>query len=261
VAKYRAARRMWAKIMRDRFGATEEGSRKLRFHTQTAGSSLTAQQAENNIVRTTVQALSAVLGGTQSLHTNAFDEALALPTERSARIALRTQQILASEGGLTGTADPLAGSYYVESLTDAIEEAAWAYIRRIEEMGGSVKAVEERFMQREIEDAAYRYQREVEREERVIVGVNRYTSGGTEDPDMELHTVDETIRERQGERLSELKESRDNAAVEKALAHLKDAAESTGNLLYPMKDALAELATLGEVSDTLREVFGEYKPS
>jgi len=261
VAKYRAARRMWASIMRDRFGATDERSRKLRFHTQTAGSSLTAQQAENNIVRTTVQALSAVLGGTQSLHTNAFDEALALPTERSARIALRTQQILASEGGLTGTADPLAGSYYVESLTDAVEEAAWAYIKRIDEMGGSVKAVEERFMQREIEDAAYRYQREVEREERVIVGVNRYTSGGTEDPDMELHTVDETIRERQKERLADLKDSRDNAAVEKALARLKRAAEDSDNLLYPMKEALAELATLGEVSDTLRGVFGEYRPS
>jgi len=261
VAKYRAARRMWAKIMRDRFGATDERSLKLRFHTQTAGSSLTAQQAENNIVRTTVQALSAVLGGTQSLHTNAFDEALALPTERSARIALRTQQILASEGGLTQTADPLAGSYYVESLTDAVEEAAWAYIRRIDEMGGSVKAVEERFMQREIEDAAYRYQREVERDERIIVGVNCYSSGGTEVPDMELHTVDETIRERQKERLAQLKESRDNAAVEKALAGLKDAAEGSENLLYPMKEALAELATLGEVSDTLRGVFGEYSPT
>jgi len=261
VAKYRAARRMWAGIMRDRFGATDERSLKLRFHTQTAGSSLTAQQAENNIVRTTVQALSAVLGGTQSLHTNAFDEALALPTERSARIALRTQQILASEGGLTGTADPLAGSYYVESLTDAVEEAAWAYIRRIDEMGGSVKAVEERFMQREIEEAAYRYQQEIEREERVIVGVNRYTSGGIDDPGMELHTVDETIRERQKERLAHLKESRDNAAVEKALAHLKGAAEGSENLLHPMKEALAGLATLGEVSDTLRGVFGEYRPS
>src|SRR5215218_1043935 len=261
VAKYRAARRMWATIMRDRFGATEEGSRKLRFHTQTAGSSLTAQQAENNIVRTTVQALSAVLGGTQSLHTNAFDEALALPTERSARIALRTQQILASEGGLTGTADPLAGSYYVESLTDAVEEEAWSYINRIDEMGGSVKAIEKRFMQREIEEAAYRYQREVEREERVIVGVNRYTSGGTDDPDMELHTVDESIRERQAERLSELRESRDNRAVEKALTDLEQAAKSAENLLYPMKEALSELATLGEVSDTLREVFGEYRPS
>jgi methylmalonyl-CoA mutase, N-terminal domain len=261
VAKYRAARRMWARIMRDRFGTTDERSGKLRFHTQTAGSSLTAQQGENNIVRTTVQALSAVLGGTQSLHTNAFDEALALPTERSVRIALRTQQILASEGGLTGTADPLAGSYYVESLTDAIEEEAWAYIRHIDELGGSVKAVEVRFMQREIEDAAYRYQREVEREERVIVGVNRYTSVGTDDPEMELHTVDETIRERQKERLAHLKESRDNAAVEKALSQLKEAAEGAENLLYPMKEALAELATLGEVSDTLRGVFGEYRPS
>jgi methylmalonyl-CoA mutase N-terminal domain/subunit len=261
VAKYRAARRMWARIMRDRFGASDERSTKLRFHTQTAGSSLTAQQAENNVVRTTVQALSAVLGGTQSLHTNAFDEALALPTEHSARIALRTQQILASEGGLTETADPLAGSYYVESLTDAVEEAAWAYIRHIDEMGGAVKAVEERFMQREIEESAYRYQREVEREERIIVGVNRYTSGGTDDPDMELHTVDETIRERQKERLSDLRESRDNAAVERALSHLKGAAEGSENLLYPMKEALAQLATLGEVSDTLRGVFGEYRPS
>jgi methylmalonyl-CoA mutase N-terminal domain/subunit len=262
VAKYRAARRMWASIMRDRFGATDERSRKLRFHTQTAGSSLTAQQAENNVVRTTVQALSAVLGGTQSLHTNAFDEALALPTERSARIALRTQQILASEGGLTETADPLAGSYFVESLTDAVEEEAWEYMRRIDELGGSVKAVEERFMQREIEDSAYRYQREVEKEERVIVGVNRYAgeAGGTEDPDMELHTVDETIRDRQAERLADLKESRDTAAVEKALADLKNAAESSENLLYPMREALAGLATLGEVSDTLRGVFGEYRP-
>jgi methylmalonyl-CoA mutase, N-terminal domain len=261
VAKYRAARRMWATIMRDRFGAADERSTKLRFHTQTAGSSLTAQQAENNVVRTAVQALSAVLGGTQSLHTNAFDEALALPTERSARIALRTQQILASEGGLTGTADPLAGSYYVESLTDAVEEEAWAYINRIDETGGPVKAIENRFMQREIEEAAYRYQREVEREERVIVGVNRYASGAADDPDMELHTVDETIRERQTERLSELRENRDNRAVEKALAKLEGAAESSENLLYPMKEALSELATLGEVSDTLREVFGEYRPS
>jgi methylmalonyl-CoA mutase N-terminal domain/subunit len=246
VAKYRAARRMWARIMRDRFGATDERSLKLRFHTQTAGSSLTAQQAENNIVRTTVQALSAVLGGTQSLHTNAFDEALALPTEKSARIALRTQQILANEAELTDTADPLAGSYFVESLTEAVEEEAWAYIKQIDEMGGSVKAIEKRYMQRE-----------VEREERIIVGVNRYASD--EDPDMELHTVDESIRDRQTERLKELKESRDSAAVEKALAGLKKAAEGEGNLLYPMKDALANFATLGEVSDTLRVVYGQYR--
>jgi methylmalonyl-CoA mutase N-terminal domain/subunit len=258
VAKYRAARRMWARIMKERFGATDERSLKLRFHTQTAGSSLTAQQAGNNIVRTTVQALSAVLGGTQSLHTNAFDEALALPTERSARIALRTQQILAHEAGLTSTADPLAGSYYVEALTDAVEEEAWEYIRRIDAFGGSVHAIEERYMQREIEESAFRHQREVESEERVIVGVNRYGSG--DDPDMELHTVDESIRERQSERLAELKESRDSAVVEKALADLKDAAEGTHNLLYPMREALANLATVGEVSDALREVFGEYRP-
>ena len=260
VAKYRAARRMWAKIVKDRFGARDERSMKLRFHTQTAGSSLTAQQAENNIVRTTVQALSAVMGGTQSLHTNAFDEALALPTERSARIALRTQQILAHEGGLTGTADPLAGSYYVEALTDAVEEEAWEYIRRIDDMGGSVRAIEERFMQREIEDSAFRYQREVERGDRTIVGVNRYASHA-DDPDMELHTADESIAERQSERLAELRESRDNAAVERALSDLRAAAEGSENLLYPMKEALADLATVGEVSDVLREVFGEYRPS
>ncbi|MGH3086555.1 MAG: acyl-CoA mutase large subunit family protein [Rubrobacteraceae bacterium] len=259
VAKYRAARRMWAKIMKERFGARSDKSMKLRFHTQTAGSSLTAQQAENNIVRTTVQALSAILGGTQSLHTNAFDEALALPTERSARIALRTQQILASEGGLTDTADPLAGSYYVESLTEVVEEEAWSYIERIDEMGGSVHAIEKRYMQREIEEAAFRYQREVEKEERIIVGVNRHESD--EDPEMDLHSVDETIQERQAERLAELKESRDSSAVDKSLAAIKNAAESGDNLLYPMKEALGNLATLGEVSDTLRDVFGEYRPS
>jgi len=259
VAKYRAARRMWAKIMKERFGAEDEKSLRLRFHTQTAGSSLTAQQAENNIVRTTVQALSAVLGGTQSLHTNAFDEALALPTEKSARIALRTQQILANEGGLTETADPLGGSYYVESLTDAVEEEAWEYIRRIDEMGGSVKAIEKRFMQREIEEAAYRYQREVEKEERIIVGVNRYAAD--EDPEMELHSVDESILERQAERLKELKESRDNGAVDRTLSDISKAAEKSENLLYPMKEALGNLATLGEVSDALREVFGQYRPS
>ncbi len=262
VAKYRAARRMWAKIMKERFGATDEKSLKLRFHTQTAGSSLTAQQAENNIVRTTVQALSAVLGGAQSLHTNAFDEALALPTERSAGIALRTQQILANEAGLTDTTDPLAGSYYVEALTSAVEEEAWEYIGRIDEIGGSVKAIEERYMQAEIEEAAFRYQREIEKEERIIVGVNRYAgaAGADQDPDMELHTVDESIREKQTERLAELKESRDTPTVEKALAELKNAAENGGNLLYPMKEALGGLATLGEVADTLREVFGLYRP-
>ncbi len=261
VAKYRAARRMWATIMRERFGAQDEKSLKLRFHTQTAGSSLTAQQAENNIARTTVQAISAIMGGTQSLHTNAFDEALALPTEHSARVALRTQQILASEGGMTETADPLAGSYYVESLTDAVEEGAWEYVGQIDEMGGSVKAIEEGYIQREIEEAAYRYQREVEKEERIIVGVNRYAGEADEEPEMELHSVDESIREKQSERIRELKESRDNAAVEKSLSDLEKAAEGRDNLLYPMKEALGNLATLGEVSDTLRGIFGEYRPS
>ncbi len=258
VAKYRAARRMWARIMKERFGATDERSLKLRFHTQTAGSSLTAQQAENNIVRTTVQALSAILGGTQSLHTNGFDEALALPTEKSARIALRTQQILANEAGLTDTADPLGGSYYVESLTDAVEEGAWEYIKRIDEMGGAVRAIENRFMQREIEDAAFRFQREVEKEERIIVGVNRYITD--EEADIELHSVDEAIRDRQTQRLENLKDSRNNSAIEKALADLEHAAQGTDNLLYPMKEALANLATLGEVSDVLRKVYGQYRP-
>ncbi len=261
VAKYRAARRMWARVMKDRFGATDERSMKLRFHTQTAGSSLTAQQAENNIVRTTAQALSAVLGGTQSLHTNAFDEALALPTEQSARVALRTQQILAHEGGLTGTADPLAGSYYVESLTDAVEEQAWEYVRRIDDLGGSVRAIEERYMQHEIEESAFRYQREVERGDRVIVGVNRYASEAvTEDPSMDLHAVDESIRDQQMERLAALKDGRDSAEVERALTGLRSAAEGAENVLYPMKQALASLATLGEVSDVLREVYGQYRP-
>ena len=261
VAKYRAARRMWARIMKDRFGATDERSLKLRFHTQTAGSSLTAQQAENNIVRTTVQALSAIMGGTQSLHTNAFDEALALPTKRSARIALRTQQILAHEAALTGTVDPLAGSYFVESLTDAVEEEAWGYIDQIDDVGGSVKAIEQRFMQAEIEEAAYRHQRAVEREERVVVGVNRHASEADEDPDMDLHAVDESIRETQMARLAELKDTRDNAAVEGALNRLRRAAEGRENLLHPMKEALGELGTVGEVSDALRGVFGEYRPT
>ena len=257
-AKYRAARRMWTNIITERFGATDEKSTKLRFHTQTAGSSLTAQQAENNIARTTVQALSAILGGTQSLHTNAYDEALALPTEHSARIALRTQQILANEAGLTDTADPLAGSYYVESLTNDLEEEAWNYIKQIDDLGGSVKTIEDRFMQSEIEEAAFRYQKEIERDERIIVGVNKFAT--EEDPEMELHTVDETIREKQSARLAELKESRDNPAAERSLSGLKHAAETGNNLLYPMKEALSELATLGEVSDVLREVFGLYKP-
>jgi methylmalonyl-CoA mutase N-terminal domain/subunit len=259
VAKYRAARRMWAKIMKERFGARDEKSMKLRFHTQTAGSSLTAQQAENNIVRTAVQALSAILGGTQSLHTNAFDEALALPSERSATIALRTQQILAHEAGLMDTVDPLAGSYFIEALTDELEEKAWEKIREIDELGGAVRAIEERHMQREIEEAAFRYQQEIEKGERVVVGVNRYVTE-EEDLDVELHSVDEAIRDRQIERLEELRAGRSEKEVRRALERVKKAAAGEENLLYPMKDALAAYATLGEVSDALREVFGEYRP-
>ena len=230
----------------------------LRFHTQTAGSSLTAQQAENNIARTTVQALSAVLGGTQSLHTNAFDEALALPSERSATIALRTQQILAHEAGLTETVDPLAGSYFVESLTDEVEAAAWQKIREIDDLGGSVRAIEEYHMQREIEDAAFRYQKAIESEEQVVVGVNRYVSEG--DPEMDLHSVDESIRERQAERLEKLRDERNEREVKAALDRVTKAATGEENLLYPMKEALAAYGTLGEVSDTLREVYGEFRP-
>lgn len=259
IAKFRAARRMWAKIMRERFGARDHRSLRLRFHAQTAGSTLTAQQPENNIVRTTVEALAAVLGGTQSLHTNAYDEALALPTERSATLALRTQQILAHESGLTRVADPLGGSYFVERLTDEVEEAAWRYLRQIEERGGAVRAVEEGYMQREIEESSFQRQLELERGERVVVGVNRYEVPG-EEPEIELHTVGDSVGEVQRDRLHRLREMRSTGAVKRALAELKRAALSGENLLYPMKEALRNLATLGEVSDTLREVFGEYRP-
>ncbi|WP_273845178.1 acyl-CoA mutase large subunit family protein [Rubrobacter calidifluminis] len=259
IAKFRAARRMWAKIMRERFGASDPKSLRMRFHAQTAGSTLTAQQPENNIVRTTVEALAAVLGGTQSLHTNAYDEALALPTERSATLALRTQQILAHESGITRVADPLGGSYFVERLTDEVEEAAWRYLKQIEERGGAVRSVEEGYMQREIEESAFRHQLEVERGERVVVGVNRYEESGDE-PDMELHVVGEAVVRVQREKLRRLREERDAGRVKRSLAALRRVASSGENLLYPMKEALRNLATLGEVSDTLREVFGEHRP-
>jgi methylmalonyl-CoA mutase N-terminal domain/subunit len=259
VAKFRAARRMWARLMQDRMGATNPNSLKLRFHTQTAGSSLTAQQPENNIVRTAMQALAAVLGGTQSLHTNAFDEALALPTEHSAMIALRTQQILAFESGLTDTVDPLAGSYYIESLTDAVEEAALAVIREIDAVGGAVDAVEQGVVQRMIEDSAYREARRQEAGESVVVGVNRFTSG-TEadiptlglDPDLETH---------QAAFVSEVKAGRDTPLVESALEEVARVAAGNGNLLYPMKVALERRATLGEVSSVLESVFGKHRPA
>jgi methylmalonyl-CoA mutase, N-terminal domain len=258
VAKFRAARRMWAAIMRDRFGARDPKSMMLRFHTQTAGVQLTAQQPEVNLVRVTVQALAAALGGTQSLHTNSFDEALALPTEKSARLALRTQQVLAHETDVTASVDPLAGSYLVESLTDQIERDAQAYLDRIDEMGGAVAAVEDGYQKGEIERAAYDLAKRIDAEEQVVVGVNRYQLGG--DPQPELQRIDEAIREQQIERLDTIKRERDQAAVDRALAEVRSAAEGDDNLLPPMREALRRRATLQEVCDELRDVFGGYVP-
>ncbi|MGW2325330.1 acyl-CoA mutase large subunit family protein [Streptomyces sp. NPDC001700] len=262
VAKFRAARRIWARVMREEFGARDPKSQMLRFHTQTAGVQLTAQQPEVNLVRVAVQGLAAVLGGTQSLHTNAFDEAIALPTATSARLALRTQQVLAYETDVTATVDPFAGSYAVEALTDAVEEAAVDLMRRIEDLGGSVAAIEQGFQKDEIERNAYRIAREQEAGERVVVGVNRFRIDA-EEPYEPLR-VDPAIEERQRDRLARLRAGRDRAAVAAALAALKKAAESepgTANVLYPMKDALAARATLGEVCDALREVWGTYVPA
>ncbi|HET6261016.1 MAG TPA: methylmalonyl-CoA mutase family protein, partial [Chloroflexia bacterium] len=256
VAKFRAARRLWARIMQEKFGAKNPQSMMLRFHTQTAGSSLTAQQPENNVVRVAIQALSAVLGGTQSLHTNSLDEALALPTERSARIALRTQQIIAHETGVASTIDPMAGSYYVESLTNSIEERARAYLARIGELGGTLAAIEGGFQQDEIQEAAYRWQSEVDAGERVIVGVNRY--GVEEGPHADILKVDPHLQSRQVEGLRRLREERDAGQVEGALARLRNAAEGGDNLMPLLIDSVEKLCTLGEISDTLRSVFGEY---
>jgi methylmalonyl-CoA mutase N-terminal domain/subunit len=259
VAKYRAARRMWARIMTERFGAKNERSKLLRFHTQTGGSTLTAQQPENNIVRTTVQGLSAVLGGTQSLHTNSFDEALGLPTERAARIALRTQQILGYESGVADTADPLAGSYFVESLTDEVERSAWEYLERIDAMGGAVQAIESHYMQDEIEQAAYEYAKAVDDNEKVIVGVNRFVE---EEPGAtDVFPIDPALQRRQAERVKRVRKERDGAAVAAALHEVATAARGTANLLPPMREALRRRATLGEVSDVLREAFGVYRPT
>jgi methylmalonyl-CoA mutase N-terminal domain/subunit len=259
VAKFRAARRLWAKIMRDRFDAQDPRSIMLRFHTQTGGATLTAQQPENNIVRTALEALAAVLGGTQSLHTNSYDEALALPTEHSARIALRTQQVIGYESGVADVADPLGGSYFVESLTDELERLATAYIEKVDGMGGAVAAIEAGFYQDEIHEAAFRIQRGVETGERVIVGVNRFDDAA--DRDLDLLRVTEEDTAKQIEKLAALRASRDGAAVEAALASMDAAARGTDNLLLPMKEALRARATLGEVSDVLRKVFGEYRPS
>jgi methylmalonyl-CoA mutase N-terminal domain/subunit len=258
VAKYRAARRMWARIMTERFGATDERSKLLRFHTQTGGSTLTAQQPENNIVRVTVQALAAVLGGTQSLHTNGFDEALGLPTTNAAKIALRTQQVIGYESGVTETADPLAGSYFVESLTDAVETAAWDYLERIDELGGAVAAIEARFMQEEIERAAYAFAKAVDDGEKVVVGVNRFTDDAPES--VEVFPIDPALQRSQCERTQRVRAERDQPAVDAALADVEAAARGSQNLLVPMRVALKRMATLGEVSDVLRGVFGVYQP-
>ncbi|HLG65797.1 MAG TPA: methylmalonyl-CoA mutase family protein [Ktedonosporobacter sp.] len=257
VAKFRAARRMWARIMRDRFHAQDPRSMMLRFHTQTAGSTLTAQQPDNNIVRTAYQALAAVLGGTQSLHTNSKDEALSLPTEDAARVALRTQQILAYETGVAEVVDPLAGSYYIESLTNAIEERAWKYIEQIDALGGSVRAIERGFIQSEIEQAAYEYQMALEHERSIVVGVNRFVAEQEERP--ELLRVDPAIGRRQAAKLAALRQRRDNALVGQKLEALKEGATGTKNLVPLIVDAVEAYATLGEISDSLRSVFGEQR--
>ena len=256
VAKFRAARRLWAEIMRDRFGATNAKAQALRFHAQTGGSTLTAQQPENNIVRVAVQALSAVCGGAQSLHTNSFDEALALPTERAARIALRTQQLLANEAGGTDTADPLGGSFFIEALTDELEQKARELIARVDELGGAVAAVEQGFVQGEIEEAAFRYTQQVESGERVIVGVNRYAEAESEQ--IELLQIDPQAEARQLERTARVRAERDAAAAEAAQARVREAARGTENLLPPLGDALAAYCTVGELCEVLREEFGMY---
>jgi methylmalonyl-CoA mutase, N-terminal domain len=257
VAKFRAARRIWARIMKERFGATNPKALALRFHAQTGGSTLTAQQPENNIVRVSVQALAAACGGAQSLHTNSFDEALALPTERAAQIALRTQQILQHETGVTDTADPLGGAYFLEVLTRELEERAWELLERIDELGGAVAAIEQGFIQSEIEDSAFAYARQIEAGERVIVGVNAFTVEGDES-ELQIHRLDPEAELRQVERTRRIRAERDAAAAEQALARVREAARGTDNLLYPMREALAARCTVGEVCDALREVFGTY---
>ena len=259
IAKFRAARRLWAKIMRDRFGAKDPRSWMLRFHTQTAGSMLTAQQVENNVVRVTVQALAAVLGGTQSLHTNSMDEALALPTEKSARIALRTQQILAYESGVADTIDPLAGSYYIESLTDSIEQKAQEYLDKIDAQGGTLKALENGFFNQEIEDAAFQWQTEVESGERIIVGVNKFVTEETEG--VERLVMNPALQDEQIGRLKALRRRRDEADTQARLTALKAAACGSDNLMPHIIGCVESLATLGEICQSLREVFGVYRPA
>jgi methylmalonyl-CoA mutase N-terminal domain/subunit len=258
IAKFRASRRIWYRLMSERFGAKKESSKLLRFHTQTGGSTLTAQQPETNVVRVAVQSMAAVMGGTQSLHTNGFDEALSLPTENAARIALRTQQIIGYESGIADTPDPLAGSYFVETLTDEVERLALEYIARIDEMGGAVEAIEAGFQMDEIEQAAYEYAKSIDDNERVIVGVNKFTLDN--EPEPVLFPVDPQLESGQKARLAAYKADRDQALVTARLDDLRTAARGTDNVLYPMKEALRADATLGEISDALREVFGIYHP-
>ena len=257
VAKFRAARRLWASIVKDRFQAKDKKSMLLRFHTQTGGSTLTAQQPENNIVRTSVEALAAVLGGTQSLHTNSFDEALGLPTEKSAEIALRTQQILAHESGTANTVDPMAGSYYVEYLTDEIEKKAREIMGDIERQGGSVKCIENGYYRNEIQRAAYEFQREVEQGKRVIVGVNKYSSDSLDVPS--VLKVDPALEKRQIERVRALRARRENALVKSSLEEIRETAEAGGNIVEPVIAAVENYATVGEISDVFRSIWGEYR--
>jgi methylmalonyl-CoA mutase, N-terminal domain len=258
VAKFRAARRMWARIMRDRFGAGDPRSWTLRFHTQTGGVTLAAQQPLNNVVRTALEAMSAVLGGTQSLHTNGYDEALGLPSRQAAELALRTQQVIANETGVPAVADPLGGSYYVEALTDRVEEEALRIMADVDERGGAVRAIESGWMQRRIAESAYRQQRRIETGERVVVGVNRFRSDGGEA--VEIERISPKQQDAQVASLRELRAGRDGAAVERCLDRLEDAARGSDNLLYPLKEALATYATIGECCERLRRVFGEYQP-
>ncbi len=256
IAKFRAARRIWARELRDTYGAKKEESMRLRFHTQTAGVSLTAQQPLNNIVRTTTEALAAVLGGTQSLHTNSYDEALALPTEEAVRVALRTQQILATEIGVTNTADPLGGSWFVEKMTDEMEAAAYDYFARIDELGGMVEAIRRNFPQREIADASFTYQQELNERRRIVVGVNDFTQEDEVDP--EILRIDPALERKQVDRLAATKAGRDSAAVEAALAELKRAAGGEANLMPPIIEAARVQATEGEMVAAMQEVFGTY---
>jgi len=257
IAKYRAARKIWAEAMRHRFGARSEASWKLRFHSQTAGVSLTAQQPYNNVVRTALQALSAVLGGTNSLHTNSLDEALGLPTAEAATLALRTQQIIAHESGVGGVVDPLGGSYFVERLTKDMEEGALAYFEQIDKMGGMVEAIERGFPQREIAESSYRFHQAVERKEKIIVGVNDFVQN--DEPPIEVLYIDESASDKQVAKLERLKRERDNIAIQRALDRLRVAARSTENVMLPILDAVRAYATIGEMCDALREVWGEYE--